>query len=42
MSKDDKKPPKPEIIKKIEKLARNDVRWGRGNPKNPNNQPNGK
>ena len=38
----DKPKPKPELIKKIEKLAKNDADYGRKNPKNPNNNPNGK
>lgn len=34
--------PKPELIKKIEKLAANDSEYGRDSKDNPNNKPNGK
>jgi hypothetical protein len=34
--------PKPELIKKIEKLAANDKKYGWGSKSNPNNKPNGK
>jgi hypothetical protein len=33
---------KPALIKKIEKLAANDAKHGRGSKSNPNNKPNGK
>jgi hypothetical protein len=38
----DKPKPKPDLIKKVEKLAQNDKDYGRGSKKNPNNKPNGK
>ena len=34
--------PKPDFIKKAEKNAANDKKYGRNNPKNPSNKPNGK
>ena len=33
---------KPDFIKKAEKNIENDRKWGRDNPKNPSNKPNGK
>ena len=33
---------KPDLIKKIEKLAKNDAEYGRDSKSNPNNKPNGK
>jgi hypothetical protein len=33
---------KPDIVRHAEKLAANDRKYGRDNPKNPNNKPNGK
>jgi hypothetical protein len=33
---------KPALIKKIEKLAKNDAKHGRDSKNNPNNKPNGK
>ena len=40
--KDDKPVPKGDIPKWLEKVAKNDSKYGRDNPKNPNNKPNGK
>jgi hypothetical protein len=33
---------KPDIVKHAERLAENDREYGRDNPKNPNNRPNGR
>jgi hypothetical protein len=38
----DKPKPKPDVIRKIEKLAKNDKDYGRDSKNNPNNKPNGK